>query len=224
VGDTLLAETRFDLDAGIASVVSTDTHIPILATSFRAEVVASHLRQSEPSLAGWIRERVPELALRSVESIEDTVWDAVVSLEPQPGTATVLSVLARDGVVLAAISNAAFSGRMLEKELKRHGLAQYFQFVVTSADVGLRKPAVGIFAQALARLGVAAADAWFVGDTLAEDIAGARAAGLLPICMALQESPASPVELLTVRNWRELGALYESVRAPAGSARWLTRE
>jgi FMN phosphatase YigB (HAD superfamily) len=118
--------------------------------------------------------------------------------------------------VLAAISNAAFSGRILEKELERHGLARYFRFVVTSADAGLRKPAAGIFAEALARLGVAAADAWFVGDTLEEDIAGARAAGLRPIWMALQASPTSPVELLTVRNWGELGALYASVRAPAG--------
>src|SRR3954462_8200884 len=87
VGDTLLAETRFDLETGIASVVNTHTHIPLLATSFRAEVVASHLRQSEPSLAGWLREHVPELVLRSAESIEDTIWDAVVSLEPQPGAA-----------------------------------------------------------------------------------------------------------------------------------------
>jgi len=216
VGDTLLTETRFDLEAGIASVVSTHAHIPLLAQAFRAEVVASHLRQSEPSLAAWLRERVPELLLRSVESIEDTVWDAIVSLEPQPGTTDVLSVLAHDGVVLAAISNAAFSGRIIEKEIERHGLAGYFRFVLTSADAGVRKPVAGIFDAALARLGVAAADAWFVGDTLEEDVAGARAAGLRPIWMTSQPSHASSVELLMVRNWKELGALYASVCAPAG--------
>src|SRR5215217_7498173 len=103
VGDTILAETRFDLEAGIASVVGAHADTPSLVQAFRAEVVASHLRQSEPFLAGWLRERVPELHLRSVESIEDTVWPAIVSLAPQPSIAMVLSILAVDEVVLAAI-------------------------------------------------------------------------------------------------------------------------
>ena len=166
VGDTLLAEKRFDLEAGIASVASTQATIPMLARAFRAEVTARHLRQSEPLLAAWIRDRMPELYLRSIESIEDAVWAAIVTLEPQPGIATVLRALVEDGVVLGAVSNAAFSSRVLEGELERHGLAPYLRFVLTSADANSRKPASAIFEAAIARLGVAAADVWFVGDTL----------------------------------------------------------
>jgi HAD superfamily hydrolase (TIGR01509 family) len=216
VGDTLLVEKRFDLEAGIASIAGTHLKIPTLAQAFRAEVVESHLRYSEPLLAAWLRDRVPGLSVQSVESIEDTVWAAIVTLEPQPGALTVLRTLAGDGIVAGAVSNAAFSSRILQAELGRHGLAQYLQFVLTSADRRSRKPAAAIFDAAVARLGVAAADVWFVGDTLEEDIAGARAGGLQPIWLKPHAPEASPLDVPTVRDWREFMELYASVRAPAG--------
>jgi HAD superfamily hydrolase (TIGR01509 family) len=216
VGDTLLVEKRFDLEAGIASVAGTRATIPILARAFRAEVTERHLRQSEPLLAAWMRESIPELQPRSIESIEDTVWAAIVTLEPQPGVATVLRALAEDGVLLGAVSNAAFSSRVLQAELERHGLATYLRFVLTSADAGSRKPAGAIFEAAIARLEVAAADVWFVGDTLEEDIAGAHGAGAQPIWLTAQETAASPSDVPTVRGWRDFMQLYMGVRAPAG--------
>jgi len=215
VGDTLLVERRFDLEAGIASIAEENADISTLAHAFRAEVVESHLRCTEPFLAAWLRERIPGLSVRSVESIEDTVWGAIVTLETQRGVATVLRTLAGDGIVAGAVSNAAFSSRILEAELGRHGLAQYLQFVLTSADERSRKPAAVIFDAAVARLGVAAADVWFVGDTLEEDIPGAQAAGLQPIWLTAHASEASSFAVPTVRDWHEFMELYASVRAPA---------
>jgi HAD superfamily hydrolase (TIGR01509 family) len=216
VGDTLLAERRFDLEAGIASVAGARGEVLALADAFRATVAECHRRQSEPLLAAWLRANVRELALTPVESIEDTVWAAIVTLEPQPGIAMVLRVLAGDGILVGAVSNAAFSGRVMEWELRRHGLADCFRFVLTSADVGSRKPAAGMFEVALARLEVAAADVWFVGDTLEEDIAGARAAGMQPIWLTTQAPETVAVELPTVRSWQEFATLYTNVRARAG--------
>jgi putative hydrolase of the HAD superfamily len=50
--------------------------------------------------------------------------------------------------------------------------------VVTSAGSGVRKPDPAIFAAALELAGCGADEAVHVGDTVAEDIAGAEAAGI----------------------------------------------
>jgi HAD superfamily hydrolase (TIGR01509 family) len=216
VGDTLLAETRFDLEAGIASVASAYAQVADLAEAFRAEVAACHRHRSEPLLAAWLHASVRELAGQSIESLEDALWPAIVTLEPQPGIASVLSALSGDGILMGAVSNAAFSGRILESELRRHGLADHFRFVLTSADARSRKPAPDLFHRALGHLGVAARDAWFVGDTLDEDIVGARDAGLQPVWFAPQAPDTRGSELPTVRTWQEFASLYASVRTPAG--------
>lgn len=51
------------------------------------------------------------------------------------------------------------------------------ELVVVSGDVGATKPDRAIFDEALRRLGVQAANAWFVGDTWENDIVGSTRAG-----------------------------------------------
>jgi putative hydrolase of the HAD superfamily len=58
------------------------------------------------------------------------------------------------------------------------GLARRFGSVTLSTEVGVTKPAAAIFARALSRHGVAAAQALHVGDSPVEDAEGALAAGL----------------------------------------------
>lgn len=62
--------------------------------------------------------------------------------------------------------------------LARHGVHRHFAVTLISADFGRRKPHPAIFAEALARLGAAPHEALYVGDTHAEDVVGARAAGM----------------------------------------------
>lgn len=64
--------------------------------------------------------------------------------------------------------------------------------IVTSAAAGARKPSPAIFEQALGLAGVAAGEAIHVGDTLDEDVAGARAAGIEPILIRRGEGPSVP--------------------------------
>lgn len=58
------------------------------------------------------------------------------------------------------------------------GLAEHFDVIVVSEEVGIRKPRREIFETTLERLGVAPAEALHVGDNLDADVAGAAAAGL----------------------------------------------
>lgn len=57
-------------------------------------------------------------------------------------------------------------------------IAGYFETVVTSVEVGRRKPHPAIFHEALRRLGVAAGSAVFVGDTYLPDYVGPEAVGI----------------------------------------------
>jgi FMN phosphatase YigB (HAD superfamily) len=62
--------------------------------------------------------------------------------------------------------------------LRRHGITPYLDAVVVSEALGLRKPHPAVPRAGLQGLGLAARDVLFVGDTFAEDVAGAHAAGL----------------------------------------------
>ncbi len=81
---------------------------------------------------------------------------------------------------LALVSNFDH-GPTAHAVLARHGLTGMFASIVISADFGRRKPHPAIFAAALRPLGVSAADAVFVGDSAADDVAGAHAAGVTAV-------------------------------------------
>jgi putative hydrolase of the HAD superfamily len=69
-------------------------------------------------------------------------------------------------------------GATADRILRRHALRDFFAAILISDDFGRRKPHPSIFRAALERLGVDAAAALHVGDTVADDVLGARAAGI----------------------------------------------
>ena len=182
-----------------------------LADRYRSVTRVRHARNEEVRLTPWLVEQESSLAADPLDTIEDRIWKDVVSLVPSPGIERVLARLAADGVVVGIVSNAVFSGRVLHAELVRHGLADTLSFVLSSSDIGVRKPAPEIFSAALARTGVTAREAWFVGDTVSADIIGARASGLQPILFTGHAYPGStPSEVPTVESWSDFLILYQS--------------
>jgi FMN phosphatase YigB (HAD superfamily) len=65
--------------------------------------------------------------------------------------------------------------------LARLDLERLFGAIVISGEVGVQKPSPEIFHQALSALGSAPGRAAFVGDSLRDDIEGARRVGCLPV-------------------------------------------
>lgn len=61
------------------------------------------------------------------------------------------------------------------------GLSAFFDTVVVSAEVGLRKPDPEIFALSCARLGRRPGDCVYVGDSVRIDVRGCAAAGMNPV-------------------------------------------
>jgi putative hydrolase of the HAD superfamily len=86
-----------------------------------------------------------------------------------------LRALRDRGLRLVVVSNWDVS---LPEVLARVGLLELIDGVVTSAAAGARKPDPAIFAAALDLAEARRGEALHVGDTLDEDIEGARAAGV----------------------------------------------
>jgi putative hydrolase of the HAD superfamily len=101
---------------------------------------------------------------------------------------------------LVVVSNWDIS---LPDVLARLGLAGLVDGVVTSAGAGARKPSPEIFAQALEIAGIAARDAVHVGDTIDEDVIGARNAGIEAILLRRDGGPAPP-GVRVIASLREL--------------------
>jgi putative hydrolase of the HAD superfamily len=98
-----------------------------------------------------------------------------------PDAAPALRALRAAGCFLGVVSNWDVS---LGDRLEETGLAPLVDGVVSSAEVGVLKPHPAPFERALALAGVRAADAWHVGDSVTEDVDGARAAGIRPVLLA----------------------------------------
>ena len=80
---------------------------------------------------------------------------------------------------LAVLSNTM--NDMPRRTLAKLGLADLFKAVVCSRDLGIRKPDERAFRHVLDQIRVTSSEAVFVGDTLKEDIAGARRVGMTAI-------------------------------------------
>jgi putative hydrolase of the HAD superfamily len=71
--------------------------------------------------------------------------------------------------------------RWQSRKLESLGITPLFDTILISESEGFEKPDGRIFARALERCGVLASESIFVGDHPEADIAGAKAAGLLPV-------------------------------------------
>ncbi len=107
------------------------------------------------------------------------------SLAQLSASADVLTRL-REHYRLGLVSN--FYGN-LTAVCAEAGIAKLFDVVVDSTRVGFTKPDARIFRHATAALGVDPAEATFIGDSPARDMAGARGVGMRHVWLTAQEAP-----------------------------------
>jgi HAD superfamily hydrolase (TIGR01509 family) len=135
----------------------------------------SHTGRDADSLA-QLRARCAAVLSRELGRDVDTeTMMEAIRFRAYPDSAPALADLRRRGLTLVCVSNWDCS---LPDVLERCGLREALDGVVTSAEAGARKPDPEIFAPALALAGVGANAALHVGDTVSEDVEGARAAGI----------------------------------------------
>jgi putative hydrolase of the HAD superfamily len=138
------------------------------------------------------------------DALAETLLDAL-RFEAYPEVAPTLRALRASGARIVVISNWDIS---LHDVLDRVGLRELLDGVLTSAELGVAKPAPAAFKAALQLAGVAPAAALHVGDSVEEDLAGARAAGI-DVLLLVRE----PSRLLA------LGAAADPARLPDDATR-----
>jgi putative hydrolase of the HAD superfamily len=180
------------------------------AVALRAEIAyyrSHHDEGRDPAGLAALRRRCAEVLRANLPAALDAPLDEVlaallaalrfVAFPEVPGA---LRALRARGARLVVVSNWDVS---LGAALDAAGLSPLLDGIVSSAEVGVRKPHVDIFTRALELAGAAPAQALHVGDSVSYDVAGARAAGIEPVLVVRGEAPA-PSHVRTVRGLDEL--------------------
>lgn len=92
-----------------------------------------------------------------------------------------LEALRVRGFRLGLISNTLMEGARLKRHLVQAGIGALFECMVFSGDVGPHKPDPAIFRNALNRMGIEPARAWYVGDKPERDVCGAHGVGMTAV-------------------------------------------
>ncbi|HCX22689.1 MAG TPA: noncanonical pyrimidine nucleotidase, YjjG family, partial [Cytophagales bacterium] len=93
-----------------------------------------------------------------------------------------------------------------EIKMKASGLDKYFEHVITSETIGVKKPNPEIFTHALEKVDVRPEDALMIGDNPKTDIWGAQNAGITPLLYNPTGRVKSDCEL-EIKHLRELMTL-----------------
>jgi HAD superfamily hydrolase (TIGR01549 family) len=174
-------------------------------------------RPGPPGRRGYAAALFPQLGIvagRTAEAI--AVWARladrarsaqVLWSEHTPGAVETISSLQRAGFAVVIVTNS--DGHAAEN-LAACGFAGIP--VIDSHVVGAAKPGRRIFEAALTVAGATATETVHVGDTLMNDVAGARAAGITPIHFDPLRACRAPDH----RHVRSLPGLWQHIRQPPG--------
>ena len=129
-------------------------------------------------------------------------WAACQHFILYDDVAPALEALAERDILLGLISN---THRSLESFQEHFHLDGLIDVAVSSSQHGYMKPHPSIFEAALSLAGVSAGDAVMVGDSLTQDIEGARRVGMRAVLVRRSdESDTSDVGVPVIRSLSEL--------------------
>jgi len=144
-------------------------------------------------LLGEVGIEADDAGLAAFLEAEHAAWQPARQLGAT--THALLESLRARGLKLGLVSNAIDPPWLLHRDLEQLGVRERLDAAVFSSEVGWRKPHPAIFERALELLDVAPERALFVGDSLANDVAGARALGMRTVQAVwfnAEEDPDAP--------------------------------
>ncbi len=158
-----------------------------------------------------------EHIINNIDNIDLNTYDKLADIyhsceedewEPFENTRETLEILTKKNVKVALISNHP-NHQTIENMLKKHDLAKFFEFILTSAKYGKRKPDPNIFLYTLEQMGLKdhANSVIMCGDEYA-DIIGAKRANIQSIL--LERKYKFPFEKeINVSNLRKINNILE---------------
>jgi putative hydrolase of the HAD superfamily len=123
-----------------------------------------------------------------------------VRYRPFPDVLPALRSLREQSKALAVVSNWDPALPMLLAQLD---LAEFFNFILPSAEAGVEKPDGRIFRLAQQRLGLRPQEVVHIGDKYEVDVVGARAVGITPILLD-RKGKARHQGVICIRSLAEL--------------------
>ncbi len=112
--------------------------------------------------------------------LEQTYWRTFLAASALfPEVEDFLLDLRSAGIATAIITD--LTSQIQFRKIIYFGLDNCFDFVVTSEEAGVDKPAFAPFRLALEKLQMAPAETWMIGDDADADIAGGRAIGMVTL-------------------------------------------
>ncbi|MEM7016748.1 MAG: HAD family hydrolase [Pseudomonadota bacterium] len=148
----------------------------------------------DPRRAANIVEAVDWLAPPTVEQVTHH-WkrEFPKCVRARVGLFEMLDALQIRGIALGIITNGPIPGQDVKIDCLR--IRPYFDVVLVSDAIGIKKPDPEIFNMALSRMGYAAEETWFVGDHPENDVLGADTVGMTPVWARYEQTwPLPQVE------------------------------
>ena len=145
----------------------------------QVEYTAQHSLRTWLAQAGHedVSQDLVDQALRAFFAYEESQW------KPYPQAEATLRQLSDRGYRLALISNAT-DDPLIQGLVDRFGFRRWFDFSLSSAGVGIRKPNPAVFQTVLDQWDFPASQVVMIGDTLRFDVLGAHNSGLRSILAA----------------------------------------
>jgi putative hydrolase of the HAD superfamily len=97
------------------------------------------------------------------------------------------------------------------ERIKSAGLEIYFDVIIVAGEIGIYKPNPAIFLSALNRINVSPEKALYIGDSLAYDVLGAKAAGLKTVLFNQNTKRNSTDANYCVHGINELQTLFDQI-------------
>lgn len=151
----------------------------------------------------------------SLEEAESIIWNGISNGAIMPKADKLIDYLNENNIRTAVISNMCWSGKALKKRFDRLLPNNRFEFVMTSGEYILKKPAQMLFEIAQNKAGLKTDEIWYCGDSIGADVYGAHSAGIFPVLYEGEAEEGNPFakqndnykidfDYLRVKDWDEL--------------------
>ncbi len=161
---------------------SPDTFVQVMNTHFQRIAGGGTQGNTDDALRSGLATMGIQLDAATWQVCIAALYEPITEIvQPIAGVREVMSTLHQAGYRLGLVSNTLWPAHLHDQHLRIHGLIDFLPVRMYSWQTGWRKPDPAIFRYAAQKTGVVPDETVFVGDRLANDVAGAHAAGMRAI-------------------------------------------
>ena len=196
LGDTSVVDPQYQIGS----------MVPVVGMASDGAAARCTLRETSDAIAAGIYQRLGLRAELKDRYVESFCQDVAASLEENRRWLETLHGTYQLGVISNNFGNT-------RGWCDEYGLSPLLDVIVDSTAFGAAKPDARIFQHALSELGVAAAEAVYVGDSFVPDMMGAKAVGMWTAWLIGNETKTCPDASMVdvqLRHLHELVAFLDA--------------